>query len=955
MAAAKGKWNLLGALACDLASKVPDYLEKSGSVAVASTLATAPFLGPFAEVVGALVGIGKTYFVDRWRKNAEAKERFKALLTNEDIAKAQARAIQGRLVKFAGELTGYGEQQHGAKVLALANSAEVWWPDLLAERVNGDLAALGDKEVTKRIDAYMDGRVRKEELEEAWSAVFYEANTDRTGDGPLPETILRRAARKVIDHFDGDIVEVLKDDAAHGGKAYAAVSLRYMSSISQDIDELKGNAQKVSDALDQVRTALLQLEDLPKQLRYVVEKSEVRIIEAVQGAEGRLAAQSKEGFAANQQALDNIQSLLTDRKVAPKSWFGQLSGRFAESDVYRKASAALNSKKNGPFTLVLHGPHGTGKSQIAAQLQRDYADKGVFTCIVRTARDESRTKDLEKIAQSTGIDVTKLGQSVSTALHALSCVLPDGERWLVVLDDVTEEQRADVGDLSLDNLDVVVTTNIASWPGTVSLNVDVLRHDEVYDFAQAITRVELSSAESQALKDLHELFGGLQIALSIALKTAAMEKLSLRDFHDEIKADSRRFLKGASDNETGRELATLYDRAFMIAESKGAAATMAKLALCYGADVPIQLLGDEGTSRDAVRSQLRILVDLSLVVYNTGGWSVKVHKLVQNALQERWSDHVRLASAQLVRRASELFVYDWNLPRTYSEALTYWPHVRSLLEYVKGHVSDIEDFKTPLMKLVEMASTYEYFDARFKEKLLYIEWWQELGAEDVDEPSRRRAFYHARASAHMHLEEMEPGCGHYEKAVSDAERAVKESESTSAIDPLEYSGYLGCLGCVHRLCNRVDVALETFERAICHLAQIDDCASLNMDTISSAIAGLARREDWDPWRAFGNLCTNRAVLLHGLGRLSEAGVLIRLACECHDSASNTEDHIWKGMTHYYAFCIGTDLQWPVKELIQHAHVAQHVLGGQVPTMSCIGSTVKCFAEVNSYLASAVNR
>src|SRR5437867_3606146 len=106
-----------------------------------------PWLAPLSVVAGGVAAIGFSRIANLWDKHNELNDAARDLLTNRDIAIAQARAVQARLRKYVKDLDGPKMSQERNRLAAIAEAAPEWWVEAVADPFRQDLQKLRDDEI----------------------------------------------------------------------------------------------------------------------------------------------------------------------------------------------------------------------------------------------------------------------------------------------------------------------------------------------------------------------------------------------------------------------------------------------------------------------------------------------------------------------------------------------------------------------------------------------------------------------------------------------------------------------------------------------------------------------------------------------------------------------------------------------------------------------------------------
>jgi tetratricopeptide (TPR) repeat protein len=228
------------------------FAEKLGSVSTAC-----PWIGPLSILAGALAGFGFNRLAAAADKKKELQEATRELLTNRDIAFAQARAVEARLRQYATQLGGSGKSDAAKRLNAIAANANTWWMAIVSDPARAEFEKLRDTEIVTQIAPYLAGEDQLILDKAEWADLLLAADemTDGEPADRLTPDLAGYFAGYLAGSFTHDFVEALKTDFATEGKAYAAVSLRFFGEI---LIGLRENAK----ALEELKPLLEQLPEL---------------------------------------------------------------------------------------------------------------------------------------------------------------------------------------------------------------------------------------------------------------------------------------------------------------------------------------------------------------------------------------------------------------------------------------------------------------------------------------------------------------------------------------------------------------------------------------------------------------------------------------------------------------------------------------------------------------------
>lgn len=251
-----------------------------------------PWVQSLGLVGSALNGYGFGGLATWSGEYGQSRSALRDLLVNEDLAKAQARCVQQRLVAYAEKCERIPANRHyGSMVRAFAKETRTWWINEVEQVGRTELNDLRDENAVKQLTSLLvDGDTAMLDSK-TWYELFLRATRTMGAEHRLVGPVVMDMAAYVAEHFKEDWFKSLKDDLETGGKAYAAVSLRYFAEILSAVQNGGGKDPRYSELLKEMprfareltkaKKALLALTDLPEHLREIVEDSELRIAELI--------------------------------------------------------------------------------------------------------------------------------------------------------------------------------------------------------------------------------------------------------------------------------------------------------------------------------------------------------------------------------------------------------------------------------------------------------------------------------------------------------------------------------------------------------------------------------------------------------------------------------------------------------------------------------------------------
>lgn len=609
---------------------------------------------------------------------------------------------------------------------------------------------------------------------------------------------------------------------------------------------------------------------------------------------------------------------------------------FYESSYYDMAHSTFiqNRLQRG---VVLCGPRASGKTEVAYRLSSDFKAEYEYFFVVSCSNDGRTVSHQSDLAQMAGL---QNGQAnLDEILREIARGVSKGKRWLLVVDDVPDEKWVLLNLPTLDNLDLIVTSNKTEWTRLAKVHFDYLSEHETFNFIAHMSSGRVRRAEMvEIYKATNGMFWGVRQAVKFALKDPAYIKTMSYD--------------------------GIFERSFHNVESESSKAMqlLELLSLLDGNSIPLALIARTAASNPqvsgSVASTLSDWISLSEVLalnglirfrsfteLNDESLSdgsrigiVSVHGVIQQAVQKSRYAQVSLLQRDLFLTVAKAFSYDWSNQYSHANALPMWPHIQSILAHLLSLnlTEERPEFHAELLRVLEDATSFEYFNQNFSEALAYSNWARDLGVEYFLDEGREEyrtqvEWHHNRATILMQL-------GTYDEAIGLAKRAYELCEAETRLTTSEREhkvcGFIGCEGCVFRAAQRHSDAMESYTRALTRMARVNNVEQITLQYLVKVSKEIPDIFYWRPLHTFGGLLLNYAIELSHSGQLDDATRTIEIACECL-TLSNMPYHVWTGIAHYYA--------WKFNELAGNSiraelrrELALDVLCRPVPPFVCMG-------------------
>ncbi|MFF0451547.1 FxSxx-COOH system tetratricopeptide repeat protein [Streptomyces sp. NPDC004609] len=351
----------------------------------------------------------------------------------------------------------------------------------------------------------------------------------------------------------------------------------------------------------------------------------------------------------------------------------------------------------GPRLLVLHGLGGVGKTSAAVEYAHRRQDEYGLVWQLRAEDPAVLSAEYGRLADA--LDLKDRAESADPVTEVHAALAARTDRWLLLLDNVTDERAIRTMLPPAGDGDILLTSRSALWPGPVDLEVPVLDREAAADYLVARSG-DTDRAAALALAD--EL-GALPLALAQAASYIAATGRTLRWYRAQLGAKRAAVLRRGTPWGYESCVASTWELSVrQLERTEPAAVTMLRLLACCAPDaIPLRLLlaprdgdGEPLTLEDpeiaalvapllqdelAVEDAVFGLRRYSLITPLADG-TVSVHRLVQattlDALPaercQAWRDSV----ATLVEAA----LPDGPLrPETWPDYDALVPHARSTL------------------------------------------------------------------------------------------------------------------------------------------------------------------------------------------------------------------------------------------------------------------------------------
>ena len=209
-----------------------------------------PVINKVADWVASLSGNMAASGADA---DAAAKEAWDNLLHNEHIAAAIGKALKKRVSEVAKT---WPPPAHAALARIEQDVAAHW--AAVAKEDAAYLHPLADDNITGALSVWFQSKAASPLSAQDWQTFFVTMLTDEERDDPVAIYLANKLGEIVAAHAMHDLVEVLKDDFATGGQAYAAVSLRFFADLTTGVAHIQKAVDQCLEEHGKTRQDLYQ-------------------------------------------------------------------------------------------------------------------------------------------------------------------------------------------------------------------------------------------------------------------------------------------------------------------------------------------------------------------------------------------------------------------------------------------------------------------------------------------------------------------------------------------------------------------------------------------------------------------------------------------------------------------------------------------------------------------------
>src|ERR1051326_6975033 len=254
-----------------------------------------------------IAGVGADLWAAAIDRGVDARRATRDLLVNEDLVRATATALQQRLTEAAEKMTEASQSADRGRLKRIAEDAPRWWTDIACEQAGNEFDSLREGALVDGLTLLLSNLEQQRSdyvppqpiTQEIWDDLLRRLDQELGGEGRLSEAAVHAVAGVLQEHVLKDIYLVVKHDLEHGGRAYAALSLRFMAeilaqgrSLKEDLNRLPAVVRSELEAFflaqgEQLPTTLYQLQKalaglvelkaLPENVRTALRETELRV------------------------------------------------------------------------------------------------------------------------------------------------------------------------------------------------------------------------------------------------------------------------------------------------------------------------------------------------------------------------------------------------------------------------------------------------------------------------------------------------------------------------------------------------------------------------------------------------------------------------------------------------------------------------------------------------------
>jgi tetratricopeptide (TPR) repeat protein len=359
-------------------------------------------------------------------------------------------------------------------------------------------------------------------------------------------------------------------------------------------------------------------------------------------------------------------------------------------------------ERNPGRALTIYGPAGVGKTRLTIEYALRHEAQYMALLAVGASSRETLQRSLAALCGAEILNLSQRGMKeqevqVAAALGWLS----QHSGWLLILDNADTREASEAVEELLPNLrdgQVMITSRLSDWSGSVEpFELEILSEEAAVEFLLERTksrRLNHTSDGDQA-RELAKELDGLALGLEQAGAFISKMRCSFGDYLQRRRAreEKVRTWHDARLMHYPLSMAVTWDTSF---EQLAWAALDLLNLLCWLAPEPVPraltaVVKLEGRKQDAssetpagdgdLEEALAELAGFSMLKWETGNQTFRIHRLVQEAIRERLTDEQRSAILE-----SALWMVNSYLPRDPPpNDVRSWP----ILEPMVAHVGEL--------------------------------------------------------------------------------------------------------------------------------------------------------------------------------------------------------------------------------------------------------------------------
>ncbi|WP_342363982.1 tetratricopeptide repeat protein [Terrarubrum flagellatum] len=362
--------------------------------------------------------------------------------------------------------------------------------------------------------------------------------------------------------------------------------------------------------------------------------------------------------------------------------------------------------------VAIHGLGGMGKSSLAAEYVRKYADAYGGVCWINAARRTSLVGGLATLATRIDPRFSAVRDEERAAALGLEQLSHFGKPFLLIYDDV-ESPETIAGLLPSSGARVIITSRWADWAGYAApVRLDALDEDAAVEFLQK----RAGRSDSQGAKELSRALGHLPLALDHAGAYCRLTASSFAAYLRQIDLRVARAPKGvARPTSTAATFGLAIDAAAR--QHPQAEALLASMAYLASDGIPISVVA--GTSldkrdRDGAIAALSAVSLIDCSASDRDEITAAIHPLVQVAMRNRLAERneVTATLAQITTSLAQAFpasaITD---PKTWPVCGALLKHVLALREFDRWSAGA----SAAASRLLHGAGAYLYIRTAFRD------------------------------------------------------------------------------------------------------------------------------------------------------------------------------------------------------------------------------------------------